>query len=260
MKGNPINWKDFIIGVFLGAAFVSLVMVFYIPNLMIKTGGSTAVNSPGQPSGSSNATDEPSSTIEHKSYVTDTKDWTITTESGETMKFYTPDGWYSLTDQYVDNLASYYNVEVDETNLVCVGNNAAQYQSTATVNMATLSKLHEIMEIMYADDENVNVDDLQYSEAYIYMTTGSLPEGVGDSYTIEEKDTIEKDGITYRSFLVGYDTEYYTDDTKTETTTVHTDELMCYSDTKDAVEIVVYMSEWDTDEALKYLHTFIEGN
>ena len=259
LKGDQIHWKDLLIGMFFGIALSFAVMLFYLPTLLLNSGSGVGTAQSRQDQGDAKESDPTSSTIEHKNYVTDKKEWEINTASGESLHYTTIDGWFSLSDQYVDSLASYYNIDVDETNLICIGNNAAQYSSTATINATTLSKLHEMLSIMYAGNTDVNVDDIQYSEAYIYMTTGELPEDVGDSFTIEEKDTIVSNGITYRSFLVGYDTEYYTDDTMTETTVIHTDELMAYSDTEDAVEIVVYMAEWDTDAAVGYLRNFIEG-
>ena len=75
---------------------------------------------------------------------------------------------------------------------------------------------------------------------------------------------MESNGIEYVIYEVQYDTVYYLSEVSSEeeaedaeTTTVHTQELACYSKTDDSVEIILYMESFDLDTALDFLHQFL---
>lgn len=246
MNKKGISWKDVFLGFFAGVALTAVIAMFTIPSIIrssVGTGTQTADNT--QSSSSEDIG-------ELRQYVTTQKEWETVTSDGTTLKFYTPEGWYSLADQYNDGLTEYYGVELPADNIACVGDNTDQYKATCLINSRPLSNTSEVLSTIYKDEYDEAT--MLYSDTYEYMKNGTEPTDT----TIEELESITSgDGHVYRVFLHGFDTEYYTDEEQTETTTVHTDEIISYSDTEDAVEIIMYMAEFNKDEAIAKLREFL---
>lgn len=193
-------------------------------------------------------------------WKTDIKDWEFKTESGETVKYHTPDGFYSLTDQYLDNLSSYYSKDsIKSDSMIVVGDAISPYDSKIVINANKLSDTLNMLKQLYGDD--FKDEDMQDAEAYTYMKTGKLPDKLPLNYKIEEVDTYKVDGTEYVAYEVNYDTEYETEqdeDTKeSKKETVHTQQISCYSKTEDSVEIIVYQSEFNREESLSALKEFL---
>lgn len=248
MKNNQFSTRDFFFGLFAGG-FIVFLFVYL-------TGGSINGSQPTQVANTSESASSEESTETMKVYNTSQLESTITsTDSSYTLK--APDGYSSLTDQYLESLKEYYNIETDESNLYVVGNASSQYSADIMINAAPLSKTKELMHTMY-DGTDTDVDSLPLSEAYTYMTTGESP-AEDSGCVLEELDQItDTQGHTYRVFQVDRDTEYYTDDTQTEKQTVHSTEIAAYTiDSDDPLEIILYMNEWDKDEAIRLLTAFV---
>lgn len=253
MKSNQFSWRDFIFGFFVGAFVIGL---FAFGQLKSYMNSSLGVNSAGTTTkvdgGSVAASSETLTT-----YNTSVKEWNITADDGEKYHFVTPSGYYSLTDQYVASLQTYYGLTTSESNLICIGDNAQQYASKILINAAPLSKTMEIIRVLYQDDETVNLDEFTFSEAYQYMLSGKVTED--DTVQLKELDSVQSsDGTVYRVFITDRDTEYYTDDTMSATETVHSTELSAYTDTEDAIEIIIYMETFNQEQALQLLQEFID--
>lgn len=247
-KKRQICWADFATGFFAGVALALLIALFTVPT-QIKA---IIQDNNGSSSTTSNDGESKAEAGELRQYITTQKEWLVTTEDGTTLNFYTPEGWYSLADQYADGLTEYYGVELTDIGVACVGNNSDQYQATAIINSRPLSNTADTLKKIYGDEYDES--KMLYSSTYNYMKDGTEPD---ESETIEELDSITANGHTYRVFVHGYDTEYYTNEEQTETTTVHTDEVLAYSDTEDPVEIICYMSEFDKDELISKLKEFL---
>lgn len=247
-KKHQICWADFFTGFFAGLAIALLIALFAVPS-QIKSAvqGTGGINSTSSSDGEQKVEEG-----ELRQYVTDKMEWEVETSDGATLKFYTPEGWYSLADQYADGLTEYYGVELTDVGVSCVGNAKDQYQATSIINSRPLSATAETLKTIYG--EEYDETKMLYSSTYNYMKDGTEPE---EGETIEELDSITADGHTYRVFVHGYATEYYTNEEQTETTTVHTDELLAYSDTEDPVEIICYMAEFDKDELVSKLKEFL---
>lgn len=200
-----------------------------------------------------------------KSYDTSIKEWELATSSGESFTFYTPEGYYSLADQYIDNLLSYYAVDGIDAKTAVVGDNVNPYTCNTIISADTLSNVSTMLKTIYADD--YDPDLISVSEAYTYMTTGELPDELPLNYTIEEAATYTVNGIDFVAYEVNYDTEYPNEtesvesteisENETEPTVMHTQQILCYSDTEDAVEIVISQATFDRDEALSKLQEFL---
>ncbi len=216
-----------------------------------------------------------------ESHETDIKDWSMKLDSGEEVSYHTPEGFYSLTDQYIENLKSYYQSDsITSDSMICVGDKDTPYDSGTVINANKLSDISNMLKQLYGDE--FKEEDVVQSEAYTYMTTGKLPEELPDNYKIDEIDTYTVDGIEYVAYEVNYDMTYQLEDEETSTeetpteytdeslsqesteestepseTTVHTQQVCCYSKTDDSVEILIYQSEFNRDEAVKLLKEFL---
>ncbi len=202
-----------------------------------------------------------------KNWNTDIKEWSIKTDSGEEIKLHTPDGFYSLTDQYLDSLGSYYDKDsIVSDSMVVVGDDASTYSAKTVINANRLSDTFSMLKQLYGED--FKKDEMVDSEAYTYMKTGKLPEELPLNYKIDEIDTYTVDGIEFVAYEVNYDTEYdmstdetasgsATEDTEAKKETVHTQQISCYSKTEDSVEIIIYQTDFDRDSAVKILKEFI---
>lgn len=198
----------------------------------------------------------PTEVVETVSYVTDITDVTITAEDNNTFTFHTPKSWYSLTDQYSENLKSFYNVsDFDAENVFVVGDSKDIYSSGNIITMSPVSSTKKLISSL--GSENIT-EDAAYSDIYYYMINGVLPEDADDSLTVEELEVVDVEGIKFHVYKVGYDTTYYTDDTMTETTVVHTDEISVYSESDDSIEIIMTVKDLSNlDSSLSVLHEFL---
>lgn len=252
MKKRPFNVVDFGLGLLLGL----VIALLFANNQLSKIATGNAGTSSGDKQVSINGDSDVVSTTQ-KDYDTNIKDWTMTCADGTEFSFKTPENFYSLSDQYADTMTQYYGTEFSADNTVCVGDDQQQYQSSVLINASPLSNTKKVVEAVYADDDSVNVDDFKYSEAYQYILTGEMDESIENVELLELDSITTTQGKTFRVFQVDRDTEYYTDDTQTETTMVHSTELIAYSDNEDAMEVLVYMNEFDKDAGIKYLTEFL---
>lgn len=245
---NKMNWRDFFAGFGAGAACVALIALLMVPSMIREAVGTKSATSIETEA----ATDEkPESEL--KQYNTTIKEWDVELSDSSTLHYTTPNEWFSLADQYNDGLIQYYGKELSAEGIVCVGDNKDQYNATMIINARPLSDVEEVLKTIYEDE--FNAEEMMYSSTYTYMKDGTEPD---DGSTVEELDSIvSADGHTYRIFHHAYDTEYYTDEEQTETTTVHTDELLGYSDTEDTVEIIMYMTEFDQEAGIAKLKEFL---
>lgn len=195
---------------------------------------------------------------EAKVYETQKKQWTINTTSGEELHFTTPEDMYSLTDQYLENLASYYEMDsVTSDSMIVIGDTTTPYQSNTIINANSLSDVKAILNQVYADEEDYKSDDIIDSAAYVYMTTGEIPEDAPDNFEISEVDECKSEDVTYKVFKIEYDTTYEAEGEGEEATTVHTQQLSAYSDTEDAIEIIINQAEFNQEEGIALLHEFL---
>lgn len=280
-KGNKATTTNMLIAVF-GTIIVLLLLVM-LGELKSQNGsGDTAA---------SKSEEDGSSTADNQNWKTDIKEFTIKTDSGEEIKLHTPENYYSLTDQYLDNLKGYYGVdEVASDNMVVVGDAAGPYEAKTVINANTLSDTRNMLKQLYGDE--FKEDEVIDAEAYTYMKTGKLPDTLPLNYKIDELKTYEVNGVEFVVYEVNYDTEYQTEENQTADTTgetpiegsigdekakedgesdkdeeesedkgnvetVHTQQLSCYSKTDDAVEIILYQTEFNKEEALKTLESFL---
>lgn len=245
---NKMNWRDFFAGFGAGAACVALIALLMVPSMIRE-----AVGTKSETSAETEASTDEEPESELKQYNTTIKEWDVELSDSSTLHYTTPNEWFSLADQYNDGLIQYYGKELSADGIVCVGDNKDQYNATMIINARPLSDVEEVLKTIYADE--FNAEEMMYSSTYTYMKDGTEPD---DGSTVEELDSIvSADGHTYRIFHHAYDTEYYTDEEQTETTTVHTDELLGYSDTEDTVEIIMYMTEFDQEAGIAKLKEFL---
>lgn len=194
-------------------------------------------------------------TLELPEGTKDVHEVTVNLESGEELTYYIPEDHYYLTDNYLASVKYSYNAENDleSPGLIVTGNESSVYGSSEAINATPISGIKVLMKGLYGDD--VEIGDLAYSEAYTYMVTGEVPETNALNYEIEEVATVEKDGITYKAYHVSYDIDY--SGTGEEDSIVHSEQLMCYSDTEDPMEIIIYTGGYDEERSLELLHTFL---
>lgn len=104
------------------------------------------------------------------------------------------------------------------------------------------------------------------SEAYTYMTTGKLSDDADETYKVEELKSFKVGDIEYKIYHTSYDitvksstaeTDEDGNTTAPEEETTHYDEIYCYSNTEDPIEIVVYQAEYNADSAIKLIEDFV---
>ena len=165
-----------------------------------------------------------------------------------------PEGHNCITANYIDNVVQAYGTESDifADNIV-TGDGDSIYNSVESVSATTISSLKSLMHSLYGDD--INVDDLAYSEAYTYMKTGEVPETNLIDYSIEEVDTITVGDVTYKAYYVSYYID--AEGTGNKDDYIKNEQLMCYSDTEDVIEIIVYANDNIKERTLELLHDFL---
>ena len=166
-----------------------------------------------------------------------------------------PEGHNCITANYIDNVVQAYGTESDifADNIIVTGDGDSIYNSVESVSATTISSLKSLMRSLYGDD--INVDDLAYSEAYTYMKTGEVPETNLIDYSIEEVDTIKVGDVTYKAYYVSYYID--ADGTGNKDDYIKNEQLMCYSDTEDVIEIIVYANSNVKERTLELLHDFL---
>lgn len=173
--------------------------------------------------------------------------------SGENFTFYTPSNFYSLTDQYLDSIGDYYDVDkVNSESMFVVGDNKDQTLADTIINMDIMSDLPNVFTQLYKKDYSAK--DIEMSSAYTYMKTGEIPDSAEDNFAIDEIDTFKVGDIEFRTFAVSYTTTY-TDENGDEKQ-MESKEVDCYSNTDDAIEIIVYQTDYDTDVAVDLIRQF----
>ena len=179
----------------------------------------------------------------------------LTLSDGSTYTFYIPEGHKYITDNYVANIMHAYDTasEISSDNIIVTGNGDSIFNSVESISATTISSLKQLMYSLYGND--INVDDLAYSEAYTYMKTGEIPDTKLKDYSIEEVNTIVVDDVTYKAYMVSYYMDV--EGNGNEDDYVKNEQLMCYSDTDDAIEIIVYTGDSDQEHAMDLLCTFL---
>jgi len=251
MNKFKLDWMSF----FCGACIATWIcIIIYAVNFKQPV---SKVTMPAEASSEIN-TESEEATV--KSYVTNIVDWTIPV-GDKTLSFNTPKGFYSLTDQYLENLAKSYGVDsVDAKNMIVVGDSAVATQCTTLINANKLSEVQSMLKQIYG--ESYTDDSVVEAESYVYMKTGKLPEELPLNYNIEEVAKYTVDGMNYVVYDVSYDTEYEVDEDEDESTapvteTIKTQQLTCYSKNEDTIEIVLYQSEFNKELALEKLEEFL---
>ena len=166
-----------------------------------------------------------------------------------------PKGHNCITSNYIDNVVQAYGTESDifADNIIVTGDGDSIYNSVESVSATTISSLKSLMRSLYGDD--INVDDLAYSEAYTYMKTGEVPETNLIDYSIEEVDSIKVGDVTYKAYYVSYYID--AEGTGNKDDYIKNEQLMCYSDTEDVIEIIVYANSNVKERTLELLHDFL---
>ncbi|MCM1215002.1 MAG: hypothetical protein NC548_10835 [Lachnospiraceae bacterium] len=187
----------------------------------------------------------------------------ITLADGTVLEYNIPSAHYALHDDYLNLVATAYGIStpVVSDNLVVTGNENNVYSSTDAITATTFADIYNIYAQIYGDAwSDVEMSEL-YPPVYEYIQSGEVPETPYLNYAINEVDTIEKDGVTYRVFEQDYDTTYTQaaegDTGEVEEVTEHVHQLAAYSDTEDVVEIIVDVESNNTKDAVKLLKEFI---
>ena len=235
MRNNKIQRKIDWISFFAGALIASWALILIYTFALRPSGTSVAAST----------SDSESTEYTEESYNLDIKDWEVSLESGETITLHTPSDFY--------------------TDIVVVGDNVNTFSCNTIINADALSDVSGMLKQIYGDDYDES--EVVTSEAYTYMKTGELPEDLPLNYTCEEVATYTVDGIDFVAYEVNYDTEYVneestesvesTEEAEPSTTTVHTQQIACYSKTDDSLEIIIYQNEFDKEAALEVLEEFI---
>lgn len=255
MKKRAINWMDVLFGFLAGSVFWLLIYVScVVPKITKPAANSTDTASTGS--------EEAIVKEEVKAYQTNIKSFTFELSEGKSVTFTTPESFYSLTDQYYDELYEYYGTEgIHTNNMFVVGDGSATNECKVMINSATLSAADEILSALYGDSYDSSTD-LQ-SEVLTYIKTGSLPEELPDNYYLCDLGQVTVGGITYRMFDKYYTSSYSyyeeedTAQTNEKTIEVPYYEFVAYSDTEDTIETIVYMTEYDVNSAYEYFCEFI---
>lgn len=193
-------------------------------------------------------------TEKEKSYDTIITSKTVELNSGETFTFYTPSGYFSLTDQYLDSIGDYYDVDVLKSDtMFVVGDNKDQTLADTIINVDIMSDLPNVFSQLYG--KTYTAEEVDKSTTYKYMTTGEIPEDAEDNYKVNEIDDFEVNGIKFKTFAVSYSNTYQDEDGNDQV--LETKEIDCYSsNTDDPIEIVMYQTKYDEDAAVKLIREF----
>lgn len=187
---------------------------------------------------------------------------------GTVLKFNVPDNMYDITAVYLDVLTTSTGAStpIVANNTIITGNAATISESVDSINASTFSDIYNMYVQMYGEEFMSGGIESVHTPTYTYMTTGSLPADLDASYSIKEEATYKVGDVTYKAYSVSYDTDttqYYAEDgsllpeDEVVPTSVNTSFLAVYSDTEDAVEIMIYERENNLDNQLRMLREFI---
>ena len=201
------------------------------------------------------ASSEPTEDVEIVEEDSDVVTADLILSDGTKYTYNIPEGHNCITANYIDNVVQAYNAKPDifSDNIIVTGDGDSIYNSVESVSATTISSLKSLMRSLYGDD--INVDDLAYSEAYTYMKTGEVPETNLIDYSIEEVDTIKVGDVTYKAYYVSYYID--AEGTGNKDDYIKNEQLMCYSDTEDVIEIIVYANSNVKERTLELLHDFL---
>lgn len=261
MKKFNFDLASFLAGICVTTWVV--IAVFFTAGGSININGKTVKDVTATAKAASDST-ESKDPAEEKKWNTKELKKTITVDDKK-LTFHAPTGYYSITDQYLNNMGAYYGKEdLKSDSFYVVGNNQVSSSATKVINANKLSDVKNILKQLYGNE--YKEDQVKEAVAVTYMKTGKLPKDLPDNYKIKELDKIKvAGGITFTVYKVDYDTTYdLSDKDATKQTakgknkqTVHTQEICAYSDTDDIVEIVLYQEVFDKAEALKDIKAFL---
>lgn len=188
----------------------------------------------------------------------------LTLSDGSVLTFDIPDNMYNVRDDYLALVQTSYGTTepVVSDNLIVLGDNNNVYTSKSAITATTLNdKLNIFQQIYSGSDVEIKLEDT-YSPVYLFMTSGEVPETPYTNYKVTEQESVTAGDITYRVFVQEYDvvTTYPADgDVRLteEEVTKTVKQMIAYSDSTDAVEIIVDAENNDMDEALKMFKTFL---
>lgn len=251
---QKFNWSSFLAGACI--AFLLCIFVYAVA-LHPKESTVTTVattESTDKSESSESKEDEKSEDKKEKNYDVTVTQKMVELSSGEKVTFYTPKGYYSLTDQYLDSIGDYYDVDVlDSDTMYVVGDNKDQTLADSIINMDIMSDLPNVFTQLYG--KKYTAEEVGKSTAYEYMTTGEIPDDAEDNYKISEIDAFEVNNIKFKMFAVSYTNTYQDEDGNDKE--LETKEIDCYStNTDDPIEIVMYQSEYDEKAAIAAIHEF----
>ncbi len=260
MKKFNFDLASFLAGICVTTWVV--IAVFFTAGGSINIDGK-AVKSDTASAATDTDTDSTKDPAEEKKWNTKELKKTITVDNKK-LTFHAPSDYYSITDQYLDNMGAYYGKEgLKSDSFYVVGNNQVSSSATKVINANKLSDVKNILKQLYGNE--YKEDQVKEAVAVTYMKTGKLPKDLPDNYKIKELDKIKvAGGITFTVYEVNYDTTYDLSDKnsgkkseKGKKQKVHTQEICAYSDTDDIVEIVLYQEVFDKAAALKDIKAFL---
>ena len=266
---------NFDIASFLAGVCVSTwlaIGIFFGAGGSININGSTLDDSKTASANTDDSTSTEDTTSEQKWNTSEKKH--VIDVDGKKLTFYTPTDFFSLTDQYLSNMGSYYGKTLKSESFYCVGNNETASAAAHVITANKLSDMSVMLKQLYGD--NYDETNVQKAPAYVYMTTGKIPDNAPDNYKIKEVTSLKVSDVTFKVYETEYDQTYEVEGETSEesksgekkkdkknkkddknTEVVHYKEMCAYSDTKDTVEVVFYMNEYDKDSALKELKEFL---
>lgn len=169
------------------------------------------------------------------------------------VTLHTPSGFYYLTDEYVNNLNTYYSANTDGMNMFVVGDQETTGSCDKLMSISTMEDDIEFTKRLYNDDSISIEDDNQWPLSYYYYKNGTVRDGAPDDYTIKEVGDFEAQGMKFKAYYENYTvTQEYTvseNDTQEYTSQYHS--VIIYSDTTNPLEIVVYCDEDGIDSAIE---------
>lgn len=188
----------------------------------------------------------------------------LTLSDGSVLTFDIPDNMYNVRDDYLALVQTSYGTTepVVSDNLIVLGDNNNVYTSKSAIKATTLNDKLNIFQQIYSGSDVENKLEDTYSPVYLFMTSGEVPETPYTNYKVTEQESVTAGDITYRVFVQEYDvvTTYPADgDVRLteEEVTKTVKQMIAYSDSTDAVEIIVDAENNDMDEALKMFKTFL---
>ena len=207
-------------------------------------------------------------TGEVKTYVTGGTA-TIATTSGESIPVTISNTMYNISDNYLSIIAEGFgsDTEVKAPNTVITGDKPSITESLTSINAAPFSDIFGIYTQIFGAEYVGEDESVIWSPAYTKLVTGEFPEELPDNYVCNDSVTFEKDGITWTCFDVSFTTDYtnYYDEDGNELAEedvvkniIPTQQLACYSDTEDPVEILVYSEDNNVDTEVAMLKEFLQ--